>query len=270
VQACIPPDDIERLQDGDAYVRSPGLVTRFLGLNLKTVPDLNQRRALAFALDRTSLVENVTKAGEQPATSLTPEGVPGFDAIAQDFLPKVAEIEAARRYLDRASSPKRALSLYYSSTDPGARQTAVAVQAMWKQIGLRVELHGQEANHFYELVGPPTDPSIDVFVWGTLADYGDDIAFLEIFACGAGYNPNGYCDARYDRLIARARETPDNADRYQLYAQAEAMLTGANGVLPIIPTYWASLPTLRDPAVEGWQPNLLGRHDFTKVSVAHE
>ena len=49
-------------------------------------------------------------------------------------------------------------------------------------------------------------------------------------------------------------------------AQAEAMLTGSNGALPFIPTYWAALPTLRNPAVEGWKPNLFGRHDFTKVS----
>jgi oligopeptide transport system substrate-binding protein len=270
VQACIPFDDIERLRDGDAYLPAPGLVTRFLGLNLKTVPDLNQRRALAFALDRTSLVENVTKAGDQPATSLTPDEMPGFDAIAQDFLPEQAEIEAARRYLEQASPPKRALSLYYSTSDVAAPQIAVAVQAMWKQIGLRIELHGLEAEQLYELVGPPTDGSIDVFVWGTLADFGDDMSILETLTCRSGYNPNGYCDPRYDRLIERGRSTPDEADRHQIYAQAEAMLTGSNGALPIIPTYWPSLPTLRDPAVEGWQPNLFGRHDFTKVSVAQE
>ena len=35
VQACIPPDDIERLRNSDAYLPAPGLVTRFLALNLK-------------------------------------------------------------------------------------------------------------------------------------------------------------------------------------------------------------------------------------------
>jgi oligopeptide transport system substrate-binding protein len=268
VQACIPPDEIERLRDGDAYVRSPGLVTRFLGLNLMNVPDLNQRRALAFALDRTSLVENVTKADEEPATSLTPEGMPGFDAIEQHFLPKEADLEAARRYLEQATSPKRTLSLFYSTSDVPAEKIAVAVQAMWRRIGLRIELHGLEEEQYYELVGPPTDGLIDVFVWGTLADFGDDMSILETLTCRSGYNPNGYCDGRYDQLIERARSTPDEADRHQIYAQAEAMLTGSNGALPIIPTYWASLPTLRDPAVEGWHPNLFGRHDFTKVSVA--
>ena len=270
VQACIPPDDIERLRDGDAYLPAPGLVTRYLGLNLKNVPDVNQRRALAFALDRTSLVENVTKAGEGPATSLTPDRMPGFDEIEQGFLPKEADLEEARRYLERATAAKRTLSLFYSTSDVPAAQIGVALQAMWKRIGLRIELHGLEAKLFYELVGPPMDGSIDVFVWGTLADFGDDMSVLETLTCRSGYNPNGYCDARYDRLIKRARSTPDEADRHQIYAQAEAMVTGADGALPIIPTYWASLPTLRDPAVEGWQPNLFGRHDFTKVMIREE
>ncbi len=269
-QACIPPDDIERLQDGDAYVQSPGLVTRYLGLNLETVPDLNQRRALAFALDRTSLVENVTKAGEEPATSFTPKGIPGFDAIVQDFLPKEADVEAARRYLERAPSPKRALSVVYYTSDPGGEKTAVAVQAMWKQIGLRIKLRGLGLQEYLDLLGPPLDGSVDVFVLGWVADFGDDITFLSIFTCTSGDNPNGYCDAGYDRLIERAHSTPNDADRHRLYAQAEAMLTGPDGALPIIPSYWATFPTMRRPGVEGWRPNLLGRYDFTKVSIADE
>ena len=267
-RACTPPDDIERLQDGDAYVQSPGLVTRYLAVNLRAVPDLNQRRALAFALDRTSLVENVTKAGEEPATSVTPKGMPGFDAIVQDFLPKEADLEAARRYLDRASSPKRKLNLFYTPALPGDPETAVAVQAMWKQIGIDVELHGLELQSFLALLGPRLDPSVDVFVFGWVGDLGDDINFLEAFKCGSGNNPNSFCDVGYDRLIERANGTPDDTDRHQIYRQAEAMLTGPNGALPVIPAYWATFPTMREPDIEGWRSSLLGRYDFTKVSVA--
>ena len=267
-RACTPPDDIERLQDGDAYVQTPGLATRYVGLNLNTVPDLNQRRALAFALDRTSLVENVTKAGDEPATSFTPKGMPGFDTIVQDFLPQRRDIEAAQKYLEQASSPRRTLNLIYTPFFAEDPQVAVAVQAMWKQIGIEVELRGLGAQSFVALLGPTLDPSVDVFVLGWVGDFGDDITFLELFTCRSGNNPNGYCDPRYDRLIERAHATRDDADRHRIYAQAEAMLTGPNGALPIIPTYWASFPTMRKPGIEGWQSSLLGRYDFTKVSVA--
>ena len=268
--ACVPPDDIERLQESDAYVVAPGLATRYLGLNLKTVPDLNQRRALAFALDRTSLVEDVMKAGEEPATSFTPKGMPGFDVIAQTFLPREADVVAARRYLERAASPKRRLSLVYFTSDPAGQKNAVAVQAMWSEIGIETTLRGIEDQQFVALLGPPLDASIDVFALGWYGDFGDDFNFLEAFTCGSGNNPNGYCDAAYDRLVERARATPDDEDRHKLYAQAEAMLTGPNGALPIIPTYWATLPTMRRPGIEGWRPNRLGQYDFTKVSIADE
>ena len=48
------------------------------------------------------------------------------------------------------------------------------------------------------------------------------------------------------------------------------MLTGPSGALPVLPTYWVKLPTMRKPGIEGWRPNLLGQYDFTKVSIADE
>ena len=98
----------------------------------------------------------------------------------------------------------------------------------------------------------------------------DDINLLELFTCTSGANLSGYCDADYDRLIERARSTPDDADRHQIYARAEAMLTGPRGALPVLPTYWVQFPTMREPGIEGWRPNPLGQYDFTKVSIAAE
>ena len=105
---------------------------------------------------------------------------------------------------------------------------------------------------------------------GWIADYADDINFLELWTCAAGgNNPGGYCDAAYDDLIRRARSTPDDAERHKLYAQAEARLTGPSGSLPFIPTYWSTFRTLRRSGIEGWEPNLLDRYDFTNVSISN-
>ena len=207
--ACVPPDDIERLRSTDAYLRSPSLLTRYLGLNLTTIPDLNQRRALAFALDRASIVENVTKAGDEPATSFSPKGIPGFAAITQNFLPTHADLGTARTYLDRAPTAKRTLNLYYASSgDPGAQQLAIAVQAMWKQIGIETRLKGLEYKTFTHRLGPPLDASIDVFVLGWLSDYVDDFNFLEGLTCTSGNNLTGYCDPGYDRLLSERARRP--------------------------------------------------------------
>jgi oligopeptide transport system substrate-binding protein len=197
--------------------------------------------------------------------------MPGFDTIVQDFLPQEADLDGARRYLDRASSPKPTLNLIYYPSDPsGGAQIAVAVQAMWARLGLRTEVRGLELQGFLALLGPPIDPSVDVVITGWIADFADDFNVLEHFTCKSGNNPSGYCDADYDRLIERARSIPDDTDRHQIYARAEAMLTGPSGALPVLPIYWVKLPTMRKPGIVGWRPNLLGQYDLTEVSIADE
>ena len=268
--ACIPSDDVERLQAGDAYVRVPGLGTLYFGFNMKTVPDLNLRRALAFALDRRSVVENVTKRHEEPATSFTPKGMPGFETIAQDFLPQAADLAAARRYLAKVSSSRRKLNLVYTTgLHPAAGEIAVAVQAMWREIGIETTLRPMEAQRFLEQVGPPLHSSVDVWLVGWIGDYVDDINFLEVWTCPGRNSPGSYCDAAYDALIERARSTPDDAERHELYAQAEEKLTGPSGRLPVSPLFWSTFTTLRRSGIEGWEPNLLDQYDFTKVSISN-
>ena len=268
--ACIPPGEVDRLKGGDAYVESPGLATEYLGFNLKGVPDVNQRRALALALDRTSIVENVTKQGEEPATSFTPKGMPGFETIAQDFLPTAADLEAAKEHLAKATAPKKSLSFVFISDSPVGKDIATAVQAMWQELGIKTTLRGMEFQQFLEMLGPPIEKSVDVYQVGWVGDYVDDINFLELFTCKSGNNPTGYCETDYDALIAKARQTPDDDARHAIYAEAEAMLTGPEGALPVIPTHWATFPTIRKPGIEGWKPNLLDQYDFTKVTVTED
>ncbi len=49
------------------------------------------------------------------------------------------------------------------------------------------------------------------------------------------------------------------------------MLTGPNGALPIIPTYWATLPDdAQSPASTAGNRICSAEYDFTKVSVAED
>ncbi|HZD87632.1 MAG TPA: hypothetical protein VE088_06470, partial [Gaiellaceae bacterium] len=73
---------------------------------------------------------------------------------------------------------------------------------------------------------------------------------------------------RYDALIAEARSTPDDQARYDIYAKAEAMLTGPDGVMPIIPLYWYTYPNLERQSVKDtFNINLLDQFDLSKVVV---
>ena len=265
--SCIPPAEVERLKETDEYAAVPGLTTQYLGLNLKTIPDVNQRRALALALDRRSIVDNVTKADETPASSFTPKGMPGFETIGQDFVSETADLARAKEHLSRAKDAKQSLTLFFASDGPGQQDIAVAVQSMWKDLGIATQIRGMEWAQYLEFLGPPPSKELDVYQIGWVADYVDDINFLELWLCESGNNLSNYCDPAYDKLIEQARRTQDDQARQAIYAQAEAMLTGPQGAFPFIPVYWGTFNTLRKTYVEGWEPNSLDLLDLTKVSI---
>jgi oligopeptide transport system substrate-binding protein len=268
--ACLPPAEIDRLKETEEYVAGPALATSYFGVNVKNVPDVNQRRALALAIDRTSLIENVIKRDATPATSFSPKGIPGFEVIVQDFISETADVERAKQYMSRAQNPKRSLNLFYPSAGPAAKEVAIAVQAMWKELGIKTTIRGQEWAQFLEFIGPPPNNSVDIYSIGWVGDFVDDINFLELGTCESGNNSTNYCNRRYDRLIEQAQRTPDDTARHKLYAQAEEILTGANGDFPLIPTHWDSIPTMRKTFVKNWRANLLDQYDFRTVFIEEE
>jgi oligopeptide transport system substrate-binding protein len=265
--ACLPPAEIDRLKETEEYVAGPALVTSYLGVNVKSVPDVNQRRALALAIDRQSLIENVIKRDATPATSFSPKGIPGFDTIVQDFIQPTADVERAKEYMSKAQNPKMSLNLFYPSAGPAAKETAIAVQAMWKELGIETTVKGQEWAQFLEFIGPPPNESVDIYAIAWVGDFVDDINFLELATCESGNNSSNYCNREYDRLVEQAERTPDDAARHRIYAQAEEILTGPNGDLPYIPTHWDSIPTMRKTFVKNWRANLLDQYDFRTVFI---
>ena len=71
-----------------------------------------------------------------------------------------------------------------------------------------------------------------------------------------------------DALIDQATKTPDFDKRTALYQQAETILTGANGDLPIMPIYWYTLTeTIHKNKVKGFLTSPTGQYDLTKVTV---
>jgi oligopeptide transport system substrate-binding protein len=266
VQTCVPTDEFERLAGTPELAINPGLGVQFIGVNVKNIPDVNQRRALALAIDRTALVENVTQAGEQPATSFTPEGMPGFDQIQQDFIPAAADLEQAKSYLEQAKDPVMSITLY-ANQDAQAKNIQVAVQSDWEELGIETSIKAQEWAQFLEFLGPPPNSAVDTFYVGWIGDYVDAINFLQLSQCGSGLNFSGFCDEELDRLLDEAVKSESDEERYGLYGEAEARLTGPDGAFPYIPLYWIVYPILHKTYVVGWKPNLLDQFDWTAVRI---
>jgi oligopeptide transport system substrate-binding protein len=263
----LPPADMPRLKQLAEYEKYPALGTYYYGFNLKNVPDVNQRRAMAFAIDRQSIIDNVAQADQIPASGMVPEGMPGFDTIKQDFLPPRADLEKAKEFMAKVDDPQRKITLFYNDA-PGHKEIAVAVQAMWKELGIDTTIKAQEFAQFLEFLGPPPNDAVYVYRLGWIADYGDPMNFLELWTSQSGNNNSNFADPAYDRLIDKARNTPDDGQRYELYRQAEAMLTGPKGALPIAPIYWYTYTNLERGSVKDtFQINPLDQFDLSKVVI---
>jgi oligopeptide transport system substrate-binding protein len=243
------PADIPRWRSKPAYYESPQLASYHVGFNLKKVTNVNQRRAMAMAIDRRALVDHVVFSGE-PADGMTPRGVPGFSSIdpGSRYLPARGDIKAAKALMAKVANPLRKITLYYPN-QPGQKELAVAIQAMWGQLGISVTPHQQEFKQFVQFLGPPPNSDLDTYLLGWIYDFPDAINGLELWTCGAGNNFTTWCNKRFDTLVAHARPV-QNADlRYRLYRGIERVMFGPNGDMPIIPLYWGRNVSLVDERI---------------------
>ena len=68
--------------------------------------------------------------------------------------------------------------------------------------------------------------------------------------------------------IEKAKNTADNDARYELYGEAEDILGGDNGDMPVMPIYWYTYTNLERESIKAsFKVNLLNQTDLTKVVV---
>jgi oligopeptide transport system substrate-binding protein len=262
-----PPADTARLKSEPTYKQFPSLGIYYYGFNVKKITDVNQRKAMALAIDRQAIVDHITQTGQVPATAFSPEGIPGAETINTDtFLGDTANMDEAQKYMDKVQSPVKDVTLIFNNA-PGHKEIATAVQANWKKLGINVTLKQQDWPQFLQFLGPPPNAAVGAFRMGWIADFPDDINFLSVFQCGSGNNYTNWCNKSYDSLLKKATATNDQNKRYDLYQQAEALLSGPNGDMPIAPIYWYTFAHQVAENVHGWSINPMSDIDLTKVSV---
>jgi oligopeptide transport system substrate-binding protein len=240
---------------------SPMLGTYFFRFNVTKPPldNVKVRRALAYAINRKEMVERVTLGGQLPAGHLTPPDTAGFTARAE--IP--SDAARARQLLADAGYPGGKnfphLELLYN-TNEGHRKIAEALQQMWRhELGIDITLVNQEAKVQSDSM---RDGNYQIARYAWIGDYLDPSTFLDIMTGDGGNNQTGWKNAEYDRLIAEANRTADQAKRFEIYQRCEQILADE---CPIAPLYFYVRDNLHRPSVQGWYGNLLDEHPFTDV-----
>jgi oligopeptide transport system substrate-binding protein len=264
----IIPADIPRYKKTPYWKVWPALGTYYYGFNVKNITDVNQRRAMAFAIDRKAIIKYIAQAGQAPAKGFTPKGIAGGPTIDKNsFLPAAHDTTKAKSFMAKVANPKKDIHLYINNS-PGHIKIATAIQAYWNSIGLNTSIKVMEWKQYLQFLGPPPNSDVDMYRLGWIYDFPDAYNGLSLWTCGSGNNNTNWCNKKFDALIDQATKTPDFDKRTLLYQKAEDLLTSPTGDLPIMPIYWYTFTGLVKNNVKGFLTAPQGIYDLTKVSVS--
>jgi len=192
----------------------------------------NIRKAFASAIDRESVVENITQSEEKPAMGLVPPSIfpENEEGYFEDNDPDAAKeyLEEGLDELDLDELPKVKISY---NTDEGHEAIAQALQDLWKKnLDVDVELNNEEWNVYLDSM---SEGDYQIGRMGWIADFDDAINFLEIFETVGGNNYTNWEDEDYQALLKESREELDPDKREDILKEAEEMFMDEMVIAPV-------------------------------------
>jgi oligopeptide transport system substrate-binding protein len=229
--------------------------------------DTRVRQALAMAVNRDVLVERITLAGELPAYGFVPDGTADYTSqkVSWAKMSQAARDAEAIKLMAAAGYGSRKplkFKLNYNTSE-NHKKIAVAIAAMWKKLGVEVEMVNTEAKvHFATM----RQGDFEMARTGWIADYNDAQSYLYLSQTSTKQqNYARFSNPDFDKLMDQASVTGDSRKRADLLQRAETILLKE---LPVIPLYFYVSKNLVSTKVKGWQDNSFDVFHVRNLSLA--
>jgi peptide/nickel transport system substrate-binding protein len=254
----VPPDNVEMFDEDPQfrYQEQPGPHLWFLILNTREAPfdDVRMRRAVNYAIDKRTLVEDVLQGTATVATGPIPAAFAW--AYNEELEPYPHDPARARALIEEAGHGDGVEVVFFVTEggsgmlDPVAMGTAI--QADLAEVGIDAEIRTFEWNTFLDRVNAGLEGRADMAEMAWMTNDPDTLPYLalrsEAVPEQGGFNSGYYANPEVDRLLEQARRATDRDERATLYKEMQEI------VYDDAP--WAFVAT--------WQQNAV-----TKANVEH-
>ncbi|WP_412972785.1 ABC transporter substrate-binding protein [Glaciecola sp. MF2-115] len=233
-------NDLEVIREREdlTLLEKPGLNVGFWAFNTSKPPFDNPkvRRALALAIDKTSLLEAIYLGQATRAKSLVPSASWAHQSNMQDIGYNPI---TARKLLDEAGIPYNFTMNIWAmpvqrAYNPNAMKMAQLMSSYLADVGVTVNIVSYDWTRFRENL---TSGMHDSVLIGWSADNGDpDNFYRPLLTCAAipsGTNRARWCNPEYDALIENALKTDDSNERRIFYHRANQIIFRETPLVPI-------------------------------------
>jgi len=216
--------------------------------------DPRVRKALALAVDKDKIVNDVTRLKQQPlGVIVPPDSIVGYTSPT----PLAMNIDEAKKLLADAGYPDGkgfpTVEILVNSEVKSHEIIALAIGQMWqKSLGIQSICRSIERSSFGEA---RRAGNFTVSRAGWYGDYVDPTTWLDILRSTDGNNDGKFSNPAYDALLDQAATEHDSRKRLAILSEAEALLVHEQ--FPIIPLYQYSDGLIFDPErIEGLSLNV--------------
>jgi peptide/nickel transport system substrate-binding protein len=263
----VDPADIGTVQGSgkQKILNRPAFNVGYVGINQSFKPFDNPlvRQAVAYGLDRSSVVRGFYAGRGQVANQFLPPLVTGF---ATKGVPSYSYNPAKAKALLQQAGVKLPLSVdfwYPTSVSrpymPDPKKNAEAFGASLENSGFKVTFHAAPWRPDY--LGAVQSGKAELYMLGWTGDFGDPANFLNVHF--GAVNPQfGFNNPSLFKLLQQADSETNLAKRAELYQKASIQVMT---YLPMIP-YVHSMPALAfQKNVLGYKPSPVSLEPFSLV-----
>ncbi|MFD1039745.1 ABC transporter substrate-binding protein [Virgibacillus byunsanensis] len=233
----------------------------YVGFNTDKEPfnDERVRQALSMATDRESIVDIVWDGDALVSGPIAPAmGDWSIDveqeAIYQRNIDEAKQLLADAGYPDGFSTVITTASTYADMVD-----TAQLLQQQWKEIGVEAEI---EQIEWGDYIDTWSNTSADILIGRNGSGTDPDRAMNYFFNTEGSANVWNFSNENYDEMVAKGKRTIDQAERKQVYVEAqEELLQLSPNLFLVSPKNYVAV---RD-GVEGFTPYAHNGEDIDNV-----